>query len=182
MTKQSTTTTTKSRKIRKLAMATQGSALGIIAGCTGAYAMTLADSAMPPYLLAIIAITPALTGLLCGLLRRQPPLPSLTSHRTMFVGSFTHMGSLIGLNQFLLRFGLNRGLFQSAAEYKDITQPTQQPLHENKKAIEKQCPTITTITYDIATNTLTSDTIARDRLASTRMALLSMDHTKQIPH
>ena len=50
------------------------------------------------------------------------------------------------------------------------------------RSIEKQYPTVTTITYDTQTNAPTSDTISREQLATARLALLSMDHTKQIPH
>lgn len=103
----------------------------------------------------------------------------------MFVDSASHIGSLVGLHNFLIRLGLNRGYLQPLADYNDLRPST--PLspaktQETSQDTEFQYTTVTTITYDTQTNTPTSDTIARDRLASARLALLSMDHTKQIPH
>jgi len=65
---------------------------------------------------------------------------------------------------------------QKPAELQPVKQDIEKPL-------EKMSPAITTIVYDIHNEDARSDSYNRDEfLASAKQTLLSMDHTKAIPH
>lgn len=170
----------------RLKTALQGCAFGLVAGGYGAWALTAIYDQIPNNLLGIVAGVPALTGLVCGAMRKSAPAYShgSTPSRTLFKGGFTQMGSRLGLGAFMLRFGLSKGYLNKIADRNEdfTTAHSLRSAQEEKNTFEKQYPTVTTITYDSQTNVPTSDTIARDRLASAKIVLLSMDHTKQIPH
>ncbi len=183
---------------RNFTLALQGAGIGLVAGCAGAWAMNVAFEALPLSVMAVVAFVPMLTGFCSGLFGKTTPntpfspysgqIPRISSENSAFSGGLVHMGSRLGLSAFLLRFGISRGFFHQIAENTENTSgptlaeasiETQQNILD---LFEKQHSTVTAISYDSQTNRPTSDTMGRDRLASARLALLSMDHTKQIPH
>ncbi|MBY0407910.1 MAG: hypothetical protein K2Q01_09480 [Rickettsiales bacterium] len=164
----------------------QGTALGLLAGTTGAMTLSLTFDQIQPGLLAITAAIPAVTGLLCGSVCRISRPVFHVSGKTPFTQSLVHLGSWCGLSAFLGNLGISRGFVHtvSVPEPEPIYIPKTEPARREftPKSFENPNALVTALFYDIETNSLQADTIDRDRLASTRLALLSMDHTKQIPH
>jgi len=165
----------------KLRQTLQGAAIGLGAGCAGAMGMAASFNTTPSAILFIIAGIPTLTGLLCGLFSKTSAKKTIKDPRTQLAAQRIHMGSRLGLQSFLIHFGLSRGVFKAITDHA-VSQPAEKSGQKILEIVEKQYPMVTTITYDSETNTHTCDTIGREHLASARLALLSMDHTKQIPH
>lgn len=170
----------------RLQRAALGAWLGLTAGGAGVLLLGLLRDAPSALLLGMVMAVPALTGLICGARGiRRPPLPGRPG--TAFSESLVHIGSRLSPNSFLLRYGLSRGFIQPVAASapprpRPAAAAAESGTDTPDRNIKNQSDTVTTITYDSQTNHPHSDTIARDQLASARLALLSMDHTKQIPH
>lgn len=97
-----------------------------------------------------------------------------------------HLATVAATGLFGASFGINRDIFKQVFDktdllFKGLTKD--EPAKEKVQAIEKPVYPVTTIVYEHAEEHTRCDTYHRDKvLASAKQALLSMDHTKSIPH
>jgi|GEM_PF-4389210 len=109
-------------------------------------------------------------------------------------GIGTYAASMTTMGLFGASFGINRDIFRQVFDNTDLwfrgmfsrskeRGKEVDSAHAAAKPVEKADHAITTIVYDTYADYPQSDTYHRDKvLSSAKQALLSMDHTKAVPH